>query len=155
MAKLAVLISIPRKNITHCPRSLAFEETPLGGRRGCDELDPQGVFLSERRTPFSRASCSRVIGMKEPRWTELACIRTDQALKREDVSEASPLRFKNVCSAVTGSSKTAVSPLCSLCFRPPSIVAVQPSQSRSSTPLELHRMHSPIPHITNTSAANP
>ena len=75
MAKLAVLISIPRKYITHCPRSFLLEKIASGGRRGCDELDPQGVFLSERRTPFSRASCSRVIGMKEPRKAELACIR--------------------------------------------------------------------------------
>ena len=30
------------------------------------EEEPQGVERSESRTPFSRASCSRVIGMNEP-----------------------------------------------------------------------------------------
>lgn len=39
---------------------------------GRDEFVTQGVFLSERRTPFSRASCSRVMGMKEPVEYELA-----------------------------------------------------------------------------------
>jgi hypothetical protein len=39
---------------------------------GRDELDPQGDFLSESRTPFSRASCSSVMGMKEPVKLKLA-----------------------------------------------------------------------------------
>ena len=63
IAKLAVLICIPRKNITHCPLSL----TPLGpGMLGeWSELERQGVVRSDSRTPFSRASCSSVMGMNE------------------------------------------------------------------------------------------
>ena len=33
---------------------------------GIDEPGVQGVVRSDRRTPFSRASCSNVIGMNEP-----------------------------------------------------------------------------------------
>ena len=65
IAKLAVLISMPRMYTTHCP---------LSGRGAADHIDGgealklalQGVIRSDSRTPFSRASCSRVTGMKEP-----------------------------------------------------------------------------------------
>ena len=50
-------------------------EKPVARR----ELDPQGDVLSERRTPFSRASCSRVMGMKEPTEQTLALKRQDMA----------------------------------------------------------------------------
>lgn len=65
IAKLAVLICIPKTYTTHCPRSLTASGpgTPVGGP---DELDPQGFVGSESNTPFSRANCSRVIGMNEP-----------------------------------------------------------------------------------------
>jgi hypothetical protein len=66
MAKLAVLTCHPPIYTTHCPRSLVAPGLGLRPGSGCDELDPQGVFPSERRTPFSRANCSRVIGMKDP-----------------------------------------------------------------------------------------
>ena len=67
MAKLAVLISIPRKYLTHCP-SFLLANTSSGGKRGREreELDGQGVVLSDNRTPFSLASCSRAMGMNEP-----------------------------------------------------------------------------------------
>jgi hypothetical protein len=71
MAKLAVLISTPRMWTTHCPFSgfglmsasmaLAEKEGVATGRGAL-----HGVVRSERRTPFSRASCSSVTGMKEP-----------------------------------------------------------------------------------------
>ena len=66
IAKLAVLIGNPKGSTTHCPRSLVAPGPGprLGG--SCAELEPHGVVRSERRTPFSLASCSRVMGMKEP-----------------------------------------------------------------------------------------
>lgn len=56
MAKLAVLISIPRICTTHCP-SLALPFLV--------ELSPHGVSRSDRRTPFSLARLSSRMGMKE------------------------------------------------------------------------------------------
>jgi hypothetical protein len=68
MAKLAVLISMPRMVTTHCPASwwglAKAEKVDEGETAGRAAL--HGVEWSERRTPFSRASCSRVTGMKEP-----------------------------------------------------------------------------------------
>jgi hypothetical protein len=70
MAKLAVLISSPRKYITHWSFSTA--RVPRGNSEvewlveSGSELEPQGVVRSDSKTPFSRANCSRVIGMKEP-----------------------------------------------------------------------------------------
>ena len=69
IAKLAVLISIPKIYTTHCLKSLTVFEVMMsipGGIDGLVELDPHGVFRSESRTPFSRANCSRVIGMNDP-----------------------------------------------------------------------------------------
>jgi hypothetical protein len=72
MAKLAVLISTPRMWTTHCPFSglglkraskVFAERERLEWMVGFVAL--QGAPL-ERRTPFSRASCSRVTGMKLP-----------------------------------------------------------------------------------------
>jgi hypothetical protein len=72
IAKLAVLTSRPRISTTHCPFSglgRRYRREPedmfmLGGL--ISKLALHGVFLSESSTPRSRASCSRVIGMKEP-----------------------------------------------------------------------------------------
>ena len=71
MAKLAVLISTPRMWTTHCPfsgfglnkasREVAEKEGTMAGR-----VALQGVARSVSRTPFSRASCSSVTGMKLP-----------------------------------------------------------------------------------------
>lgn len=47
----------------------------LGG--GLEELEPHGVVRSDNRTPFSRASCSRVIGMNDPIEKLLADIQND------------------------------------------------------------------------------
>lgn len=60
MAKEAVLISMPRKSITHWSDALL----PLPA--GFMVEEEHGVVWSLSRTPFSRASCSRVIGMNEP-----------------------------------------------------------------------------------------
>jgi hypothetical protein len=68
---------------------------------GRDELFTQGVFLSDRSTPFSRASCSRVMGMKEPVEHKISfqsCmtyISTSRCLKQGDaarceIHQASP-----------------------------------------------------------------
>lgn len=70
MAKLAVLISIPSMLTTHCAAS-AFEEKAeysgdVAAAAAGRETFLHGVVRSERRTPFSRASCSRVTGMKLP-----------------------------------------------------------------------------------------
>ena len=77
MAKLAVLISAPRMCTMHWPLSAGAvavlmrreERAVERGRDGLEMsvLGPQGVVWSERRTPRSRASCSRVIGRKDPR----------------------------------------------------------------------------------------
>ena len=79
MAKLAVLISAPRMLTTHWPLSAGVvavlirreERAVEGGREGLEMsvLGPQGVVWSERRTPRSRASCSRVMGRKDPGWS--------------------------------------------------------------------------------------
>jgi hypothetical protein len=66
IAKLAVFICHPPIYTTHCPRSLRVPTPGFKPGGGCDELDPQGVMPSESRTPFSRASCSRVMGIKDP-----------------------------------------------------------------------------------------
>jgi len=63
MAKDAVLICMPNNMITHCPASLPVPGNPPGV---CDESLEQGVVRSEYSTPFSRASCSNVIGMNDP-----------------------------------------------------------------------------------------
>ena len=77
IAKLAVLISIPKTYTTHCPWSLdPFE---VGGKPGggWEELEGHGEILSESKTPFSRASCSRVMGIKDPIETVLADLLRD------------------------------------------------------------------------------
>lgn len=66
---------MPKIYTMHCPLSLGLvvetnllnnaTASSIGGR--ALELDPQGVVLSERSTPFSRANCSNVMGMKEPK----------------------------------------------------------------------------------------
>lgn len=74
MAKLAVLISAPRKFIIHCADSASTDNDRMIWF-GSEELEcgaavrkdaEQGLLLSCKRTPRSRASCSRVIGMKDP-----------------------------------------------------------------------------------------
>ena len=73
MAKLAVFISTPRIWTTHCPfsglglksASMVFAEKERLGWT-VDFVALHGVDWSERRTPFSRASCSSVTGMKDP-----------------------------------------------------------------------------------------
>src|ERR1700738_2832722 len=77
IAKLAVLISMPNTYTTHWPASFAGAvdaENRLDNTRrfvssvACGfELDPQAVDRSDSSTPFSRANCSNVIGMKDPR----------------------------------------------------------------------------------------
>lgn len=67
IAKLAVLMSRPRSVMMHCPllgEGLVVHIELEGGV--VSKLEWHGVVRSERRTPFSRASCSRVTGMKEP-----------------------------------------------------------------------------------------
>jgi hypothetical protein len=62
IAKLAVLISIqPPTFTTQGPSSF---EAP--GNPGARFALLQGVLRSLKRTPFSLASCSRVIGMNDP-----------------------------------------------------------------------------------------
>jgi hypothetical protein len=70
IAKLAVLICNPRTYITHWLRSLAMSGLGVKPGGGRDELEPQDFVGSLARTPFSRASCSKVIGMNDPerRW---------------------------------------------------------------------------------------
>lgn len=63
MAKLAVFICMPKRNTTHCPLSA---EVPGRFPGAWEELDPHGWVGSLTRTPFSRASCSRVMGINEP-----------------------------------------------------------------------------------------
>ena len=74
MAKLAVLISAPRKLMIHCPASARGESVCIAL---CGEVElatgwevwkdaEHGLDLSDKRTPRSRASCSKVIGMKDP-----------------------------------------------------------------------------------------
>ncbi len=74
MAKLAVLISAPRKFMIHCADSASIDNDRITWF-GSEELEfgamvwkdaEQGLVLSCKRTPRSRASCSRVIGMKDP-----------------------------------------------------------------------------------------
>lgn len=65
MAKEAVFISMPRKSITHWSEALL--PLPVGFM----EEEEHGVVWSLSRTPFSRASCSRVIGMNEPGYCKL------------------------------------------------------------------------------------
>lgn len=60
MANEAVFISMPRDVITHWSEALL----PLPA--GFMEEDEHGVVWSLSRTPFSRASCSRVMGINEP-----------------------------------------------------------------------------------------
>lgn len=76
MAKLAVLMSVPKKLMIHCPLSsrggkgpdALFDVVALGNAVGMVvlELALHDTVLSERRKPRSRASCSNVIGMKDP-----------------------------------------------------------------------------------------
>lgn len=47
----------------HCPLSA---EVPGRVPGAWEEEEPHGWVWSLTRTPFSRASCSRVMGMKEP-----------------------------------------------------------------------------------------
>lgn len=74
MAKLAVLISAPRKFMIHCADSASIDKDRITWS-GSEELElgaavwkdaEQGLLLSCKRTPRSRASCSRVMGMKDP-----------------------------------------------------------------------------------------
>jgi hypothetical protein len=80
IAKLAVLTCNPRIYITHWSRSLAAPG--LGGKPGFDELEPQGFVGSLARTPFSRASCSKVIGMNDPErfWLATVLPESDRAV---------------------------------------------------------------------------
>ena len=77
MAKLAVLISAPKKLMIHCPFSplegaevaisWTREAFPGGTEMGLLwDVPLQGLLRSESSVPPSRASCSRVIGIKEP-----------------------------------------------------------------------------------------
>ena len=69
MAKLAVLTSEPRMRTTHCRLSSAAwrpsSADPLW-TASLMALRVHGVLWSASRTPTSRASCSRVMGMKDP-----------------------------------------------------------------------------------------
>ena len=78
MAKLAVLISAPRKLMTHWPAStrdrderlvlLLCSKDDIAEAVGMGSVRVlQGLVLSDSKTPRSRASCSKVIGMKEPK----------------------------------------------------------------------------------------
>lgn len=75
MAKLAVLISIPKIVIIHWFASeeggflAAVRSLNVALKPGCGASKPavHGFVLSEARTPLSRASCSRVMGIKEPK----------------------------------------------------------------------------------------
>jgi hypothetical protein len=69
IAKLAVLISTPRIRTTHCPLSgfgLSSASREFGAKGVTGRGALHGVERSASRTPFSRASCSSVTGMKEP-----------------------------------------------------------------------------------------
>lgn len=70
IAKLAVLMSVPRKFIIHCTVSARVDRLRIGkeefaeaaaSKEGVQDLD-----LSESSTPWSRASCSSVIGINDP-----------------------------------------------------------------------------------------
>ena len=74
MAKLAVLISAPKKYMIHCADSASIDKDRITWFDS-DELElgatvwkdaEQGLVLSCKRTPRSRASCSKVMGMKDP-----------------------------------------------------------------------------------------
>jgi hypothetical protein len=64
--------------MTHCPGSAGAAVVKLLISKGNIvsfaprgfELEPHGVVRSDRRTPFSLASCSRVIGMKDPEYCQ-------------------------------------------------------------------------------------
>lgn len=98
IAKLAVLISMPRMCTTHCPFSgfglksasmeLAEKEGVITGRGAL-----HGVVRSERRTPFSRASCSRVTGIKLP-----MPHTTKTLVVLADVCEAMLVELSGCCS---------------------------------------------------------
>jgi hypothetical protein len=71
MAKLAVLISVPNIGSKHCGASIGegFEATVeflAGFFDGGSNPVEHGKERSVERKPRSRASCSRVIGMKDP-----------------------------------------------------------------------------------------
>ena len=74
MAKLAVLMSIPKIVIMHWFASedggflTAVRSLNVALKPGCGASKPavHGFVLSEARIPLSRASCSRVMGIKEP-----------------------------------------------------------------------------------------
>ncbi len=65
IAKEAVFISIPRRLMTHC---CGFADEMSTDEEGFTVWmgETHGSVRSGRRTPFSRASCSRVMGMNEP-----------------------------------------------------------------------------------------
>lgn len=65
IAKDAVLISIPRNVITHWSEALLpLPLVDIESLVMCGAV--HGVVRSLSKTPFSRASCSRVMGMNEP-----------------------------------------------------------------------------------------
>jgi hypothetical protein len=68
MAKLAVLISIPNIGRRHCCALClgGLDVIDVELRDGDWIPATQGVTWSEASTPFSLASCSRVMGMKDP-----------------------------------------------------------------------------------------
>ena len=76
MAKLAVFISTPSRCMMHWPVSGRGDDAFLSRwargvsiiveEDGLSKLALQGVDLSDKRTPRSRASCSNVMGMKDP-----------------------------------------------------------------------------------------
>ena len=68
MAKLAVLISIPKIGRRHCCASClgGLDLVDVELRDGGSIPDTQGVTWSEASTPFSLANCSRVMGMNDP-----------------------------------------------------------------------------------------
>jgi hypothetical protein len=70
MAKLEVVISVPNRRITHWVSSLspalASKRITVALASSPGGFDEQLVVLSDHRTAFSFASCSRVTGRKEP-----------------------------------------------------------------------------------------
>lgn len=108
MAKLAVLISTPKKYITHCPASgetsrfINIEDTVVSVSVA---LDTQGVVRSERRTPFSRASCFVLI--REIRYKGRSLMRTSRVMGMKDPknSRLSTWLMNKRCSTITYPSR--------------------------------------------------